>query len=100
MKRILFVSTAIAFLILGIARHDARSLAEPAPIPTEPCLGDACCGDLNADGVISTGEATRCIVDLINRIPEFSCTVCGAITTADCTIVVVNLVNRLCLASP
>ncbi len=98
MRPILYVSVAIAFLVLGIAHQDARLLAQPAPIPTrDPCLGD-CCGDVNGDAYISTGEATLCIKDLVNRLAfqPFTCTICGAITTADCTKVVLNLLNRVC----
>ncbi len=61
-----------------------------------------CCGDLNGDGLISTGEATKAIVALLGgdaTYPDLQCVAgCGPPGSGvQCAIrVVLNLVNRTC----
>ncbi len=63
-------------------------------------VGQGCCGDSNADGAISTGEATGAVLALVNRDvtknPSADCNHDGAVSTGEATKVILNLVNRTC----
>lgn len=74
----------------------------PTPAPTAtPTASIPCCGDGDHNNAVSTAEATKAILALVNRdpasAPAAQCSVAGTITTADVTKVILNLVNRTCL---
>jgi len=62
--------------------------------PPPTCCGDCC----PTDSSISTSEATKAILGLVNRDPTEN--PAAPITTAGATTVILNLVNRVCNPCP
>ncbi len=70
--------------------------SQPGPI----LVNCTCCGDSNADGRISTAEATNAVLALVNRDVSKNlaadCNVDGAVSTAEATTVIQELIGRTC----